>query len=101
MQKNAAQDEDEGTGSPAGRYEPLERTEQAASPLCGGYDPLGGNRCPELSRAVEGIKYIAEVTKREEDSNKVGCFPFSALRTPTHRFSCPRSFRRLQDIGDD
>ena len=39
--------------------------------LCGGYDPLGRNRCPELSRAVEGIKYIAEVTKREEDSNKV------------------------------
>ncbi len=38
---------------------------------CGGYDPLGRNRCPELSRAVEGIKYIAEVTKREEDSNKV------------------------------
>jgi len=27
--------------------------------------------CPELIRAVEGVRYIAEVTRREEDSNKV------------------------------
>ena len=27
--------------------------------------------CPELIRAVEGVRYIAEITRREEDSNKV------------------------------
>ena len=27
--------------------------------------------CPELIRAVEGVKYIAEVTRIMEDSNKV------------------------------
>jgi hypothetical protein len=27
--------------------------------------------CPELIRAVEGVKYIAEVTRMEEESNKV------------------------------
>ena len=27
--------------------------------------------CPELLRAVEGVKYIADVTRREEESNKV------------------------------
>merc|ERR1719336_3213845 len=27
--------------------------------------------CPELSHAVEGVRYIAEITRREEDSNKV------------------------------
>ena len=27
--------------------------------------------CPELLRAVEGVKYIAEVTRIMEDSNKV------------------------------
>lgn len=27
--------------------------------------------CPELVRAVEGVKYIAEVTRIMEDSNKV------------------------------
>ena len=35
---------------------------------------MGGedNLCPELLRAVEGVKYIADVTRREEESNKVG-----------------------------
>jgi len=28
-------------------------------------------RCPEVSRALEGIKYIAAVTRAEEESNKV------------------------------
>ena len=41
----------------------------------GGLDPfLGGcdaNICPELLRAVEGVKYIADVTRREQESNKV------------------------------
>jgi len=27
--------------------------------------------CPELIRAVEGVRYIAEITRRAEDSNKV------------------------------
>ena len=27
--------------------------------------------CPELFRALDGVRYIAECTKREEDSNKV------------------------------
>ena len=27
--------------------------------------------CPELTRAMEGVKYIAEVTRIMEDSNKV------------------------------
>lgn len=29
------------------------------------------NSCPELYRALDGVRYIAECTKREEDSNKV------------------------------
>ncbi|XP_023320277.1 acetylcholine receptor subunit alpha-like [Eurytemora carolleeae] len=29
------------------------------------------NLCPELLRAVEGVKYIADVTRRDEESNKV------------------------------
>jgi hypothetical protein len=28
-------------------------------------------RCPEVTRALEGIKYIAAVTRAEEESNKV------------------------------
>ncbi len=30
-----------------------------------------GNECPEISRALDGVRYIAECTKREEDSCKV------------------------------
>ena len=33
--------------------------------------------CPELLRAVEGVKYIADVTRREEESNKVETRPLS------------------------
>ena len=29
------------------------------------------NLCPELLQAVEGVKYIADVTRKEEESNKV------------------------------
>ena len=32
---------------------------------------MGPGLCPELVRAVEGVKYIAEVTRIMEDSNKV------------------------------
>lgn len=28
-------------------------------------------QCPELHRAFSGVQYIADYTKREEDSNKV------------------------------
>ena len=44
------------------------------------FSPLGGSNifeasnnsfCPELLRAVEGVRYIAELTRREEESNKV------------------------------
>ena len=37
-------------------------------PAC---SPGSGLLCPELLRAVEGVRYIAEVTRRDEDSNKV------------------------------
>lgn len=30
-----------------------------------------GNECPEIYRALDGVRYIAECTKREEDSCKV------------------------------
>lgn len=30
------------------------------------------HHCPELHRAFNGVQYIADYTKREEDSNKVG-----------------------------
>jgi hypothetical protein len=33
--------------------------------------PTSRVRCPEVSRALEGIKYIAAVTRAEEESNKV------------------------------
>ena len=34
-------------------------------------DQVTPGLCPELVRAVEGVKYIAEVTRIMEDSNKV------------------------------
>ena len=37
-----------------------------ASPL-----EFPSHNCPELFRALDGVRYIAECTKREEDSNKV------------------------------
>ena len=37
--------------------------------------------CPELTRAMEGVKYIAEVTRIMEDSNKVT----ADSRQPRHR----------------
>ena len=33
--------------------------------------PLGGFECPEIYRALDGVRYIAESTKREEESCKV------------------------------
>ena len=30
-----------------------------------------GNECPEIYRALDGVRYIAECTKREEESCKV------------------------------
>ena len=33
--------------------------------------PPGSNECPEIYRALDGVRYIAEITKREEDSCKV------------------------------
>ena len=37
-----------------------------------GQEEVGGiGLCPELLRAMEGVKYIAEVTRIMEDSNKV------------------------------
>lgn len=43
------------------------------SPLAGSniFDAADDSFCPELVRAVEGVRYIAEITRREEDSNKV------------------------------
>eukprot|EP00090_Calanus_glacialis_P032369 TRINITY_DN5362_c0_g1_i1.p1 TRINITY_DN5362_c0_g1~~TRINITY_DN5362_c0_g1_i1.p1 ORF type:complete len:554 (+),score=42.44 TRINITY_DN5362_c0_g1_i1:117-1778(+) len=43
------------------------------SPLAGSniFDAADDRFCPELVRAVEGVRYIAEITRREEDSNKV------------------------------
>jgi len=43
------------------------------SPLGGShiFDAANNSFCPELLRAVEGVRYIAEVTRREEESNKV------------------------------
>merc|ERR1711910_23865 len=29
------------------------------------------DRCPELSRAIQSVKYMAELTREEEESNKV------------------------------
>lgn len=38
-------------------------------------DCMGSNvhwhQCPELRRAFHGVQYIADYTKREEDSNRV------------------------------
>ncbi len=38
--------------------------------------------CPEVYRALDGVRYIAECTKQEEESNKVsrGKFMFSPIR---------------------
>ena len=33
--------------------------------------PPGSNECPEIYRALDGVRYIAECTKREEESVKV------------------------------
>lgn len=33
--------------------------------------PPGSNECPEIYRALDGVRYIAESTKREEESGKV------------------------------
>lgn len=30
-----------------------------------------GQQCPEIYRALDGVRYIAECTKREEESCKV------------------------------
>ena len=46
--------------------------------------------CPELVRAMEGVKYIAEVTRIVEDSNKVECSYF----VPHFHFSDSISFQR-------
>merc|ERR1711930_31241 len=35
-----------------------------------GYPP-GSTECPEVYRALDGVRYIAETTKREEESCKV------------------------------
>ena len=35
------------------------------------------SRCPEVTRALEGIKYIAAITQSEEESNKVGIIFFT------------------------
>merc|ERR1719150_362115 len=35
------------------------------------FEGADGQICPELIRAVEGVRYIAEITRRAEDSNKV------------------------------
>ena len=35
---------------------------------CGG---TGSNECPEINRALDGVRYIAECTMREEESVKV------------------------------
>ena len=43
-------------------------------PLLQDDDHEDSGLCPELIRAMEGVKYIAEVTRIVEDSNKVGCF---------------------------
>lgn len=32
---------------------------------------ISPDRCPELSRAIQSVKYMAELTKEEEESNKV------------------------------
>ena len=37
------------------------------------------NLCPELLQAVEGVKYIADVTRKEEESNKVNYRQLSAV----------------------
>jgi hypothetical protein len=59
-----------GAASPSGCYDTPEKE--------GIYDTLErSGRCTELSRAMEGIKYIAEVTKREEESNKVIFTPYT------------------------
>jgi hypothetical protein len=33
--------------------------------------PPGSNECPEIYRALDGVRFIAESTKREEESCKV------------------------------
>ena len=33
--------------------------------------PPGSTECPEIYRALDGVRYIAETTKREEESCKV------------------------------
>ena len=45
--------------------------------------------CSEIYRALDGVRYIAECTKREEDSNKVTYFiykktPFTCVRVCTY-----------------
>merc|ERR1712088_670402 len=38
---------------------------------CNIFEGADGEICPELIRAVEGVRYIAEITREEEESNKV------------------------------
>ena len=39
--------------------------------------PPGSTECPEIYRALDGVRYIAESTKREEESCKVTKINFS------------------------
>lgn len=46
--------------------------EEAASPLCRHLHHW--HNCPELHKAIDGVKFIADHTKREEDSTRVCMF---------------------------
>ena len=55
--------------------------------------------CPELLRAMEGVKYIAEVTRIMEDSNKVNWLTPSYK--PLHQGNYISTFYTTTEIATD
>ena len=58
-------------GTPTSTPAPSQQmpTEESVDALCKSLHHW--HHCPELYKAIEGIRFIADHTKREEDSNRV------------------------------
>ena len=66
-------------GSPAATAAPPPQlpTEESVDALCNTLHHW--HHCPELYKAIEGIRFIADHTKREEDSTRVRKKPLPLL----------------------
>lgn len=60
-------------------------SEETASPLCRHLHHW--HNCPELHKAIDGIKFIADHTKREEDSTRV-CMLVGNKICPVSELTC-------------